>query len=536
MSQSTTIANTEGLSIQLAAADYWVLGVYGLILLAIIIGVGSRQKTGDAYFLAGRSLTWGVIGFSLFASNISSTTLIGLTGSAYEWGIAVGNYEWLAGIPLMFAAFLVVPIYLKSRIRTVPEYLELRFDRRSRKIFSLLTIVITVFVDTAGGLYAGSVVLQMFFPELSLWVLVPSLALFAGCYASIGGLRVVAFTDVLQAMALLLGCGFLAYFVFEQLNIDLLSQPLRLPEHKTHLLRPINDPHLPWFGTLFGLPLLGFWYWTTNQYVVQRMLAARDTGQAQKGMIFAGFLKLLPLFIIVLPAAYASFLLPENLPVDRVFPAMVATLLPAGLVGLVLAAMFSAILSSVDSTLNSAASLIVVDFIEARNNTRILPSDEARLGRLITIILMLVATIWAPLIQYFGGLWDYLQLIFAAVVPPVFVIFIGGLFSRRGTADAALCTLIFGLLCGAIMMGLSVFDRTSWHFSITVPIIAVMCMVLFYFVSAKTALPHAAKLEGTVYQKTTELNLDPAPVLVSQFYFWAAILAIAMCVVLLLFI
>lgn len=526
-------SSVTSLGLQLATLDYWVLAVYGFVLLAIIITVSVKQRSGDAYFLAGRSLTWGVIGFSLFASNISSTTLLGLTGSAYEWGIAVGNYEWLAGVPLLFAVFFVVPIYLKSRIRTVPEYLELRFDERSRKLFSGLTIALTVFVDTAGGLYAGSVVLQLFFPQYDLWVIVPGLAIFAGCYASLGGLRVVAYTDVLQAVALLAGCAFLAYFVLEGVDLMNPAQDATLPASHAALLLPLDDPHLPWFGTLFALPLMGFWYWTTNQYVVQRVLAARNLDQARKGMIFAGFLKLLPLFLIVIPAAYASLLLPPNLPVDKVFPTMVATLLPAGLVGLVIAAMFSAILSSVDSTLNSAASLIVLDFIEAKQDFRIMPAEEARLGQICTIVLMIIAAIWAPLIQYFGGLWDYLQLIFAAVVPPVVVVFLGGLFWSRGTADAAFITILAGLAMGVLEIFLQASEIVNWHFTISVPFITLLCAIVFYVVSINTEPRSEEDLADVIFRRNRKRNLDIPPILVSRFQFWAAALAALLVVVLL---
>ena len=409
----------------ISTIDLSIIGAYFAVVLVIGIAVGLRTKTGEDLFLGGRSLTWGVIGCSLFASNISSTTLIGLTGSAYSTGIAVSNYEWLSGVPLILMAAVFVPIYLNARITTVPEYLELRYDSRSRKIFSLITIVISIVVDTAGGLYAGAVVLKVFFPEIVLWQTSLVLAVFAGAYTAFGGLKAVVYTDTLQALILILGCGLLTVMLYSKLDFSWAAVNAALPPGHLSVIKPWDDPTLPWAGTLVGVPLLGFWYWVTNQYVTQRVLAAKSIHHARWGTLLAGFLKIVPLFIMVLPGAMAIGVLPGIKHPDQVFPTLVAEILPVGAVGIVLAGLISAILSSVDSTLNSASTLIVVDFIRP-SRTDLAPRQVAKYGRITTLALMTLAAIWAPMIGHFGGLWSYLQMMFSIIVPPIATVFLVG--------------------------------------------------------------------------------------------------------------
>lgn len=447
--------------------DLGIIGAYFAVVALIGIAVGLRTKTGEDLFLGGRSLTWGVIGCSLFASNISSTTLIGLTGSAYTTGIAVSNYEWLSGVPLILMAAVFVPIYLNARITTVPEYLELRYDRRSRRIFSLITIAISIVVDTAGGLYAGAVVLKVFFPGIVLWQASLALAVFAGFYTAFGGLKAVAYTDTLQAMILILGCGLLTATLYSELDFSWSALTAALPEGHLSVIRPWDDPTLPWPGTLVGVPLLGFWYWVTNQYVAQRVLAAKSLHHARWGVMLGGFLKVIPLFIMVLPGAMALSVMPGIRHPDQVFPTLVAQLLPAGAVGIVLAGLISAIMSSVDSTLNSAATLIVVDFIKP-SRAALAPREVAKYGRIATLVLMTLAAIWAPMIGHFGGLWSYLQMVFSIVVPPIATVFLLGVFSRRGGGSSACATLLIGFALGVLVFALTQAGLWRLHFSVNV--------------------------------------------------------------------
>nr|WP_136251877.1 sodium:solute symporter [Ningiella ruwaisensis] len=466
----------------ISTIDLLVIAAYFLIVLVIGIWVGLKTKTGEDLFLGGRTLTWGVIGASLFASNISSTTLIGLTGAAYTTGIANSNYEWLSGLPLIIMAAIFIPIYLRAKITTVPEYLELRYDHRSRKIFSTVTIVTSVLVDMAGGLYAGAVVLQVFFPELPLSYTCVGLALIAGFYTAFGGLKAVAYTDTLQAIILLLGCSILTYMLFERLDFSWDMLRSSVPDQHLSVIRPSDDPTLPWLGTLVGVPLLGFWYWVTNQYVTQRVLAAKNVQHARWGAMLGGFLKILPLFIMVLPGAMAISIIPGIENGDMVFPTLIAEVLPVGVVGIVLAGLISAIMSSVDSTLNSASTLVVVDFVKPAR-PGIDGRQVAKIGRITTIIIMIIAAVWAPQIANFGGLWLYLQQMFAIIVPPIATLFLVGVFYKRATPSAAFWTLILGFAFGVGLFLARQNQVIDLHFAVGVGVMFVVCTVIFVLIS-----------------------------------------------------
>ena len=483
----------------ISTLDFAIIAGYFVVVLAIGILVGMKTKTGEDLFLGGRTLTWGVIGASLFASNISSTTLIGLSGTAYSTGIAVSNYEWLSGVPLIIMAAVFIPIYIRARITTVPEYLELRYDRRSRRVFSLITIFISILVDTAGGLYAGAVVLQVFFPTIELWHTTLVLAVIAGFYTAFGGLKAVVYTDALQAVILLLGCGLLTYMLFAQLDFSWAAVTASVPEGHLSVIKPLDDPTLPWLGTLIGVPLLGFWYWVTNQYVTQRVLGAKNIRHARLGAMLGGFLKLLPLFIMVLPGAMAISVLPGIANPDQVFPTLIAEILPVGIVGLVLAGLVSAIMSSVDSTLNSASTLIVVDFVKPAKPD-VTPRQIAMYGRITTVILMAVAALWAPMIADFGGLWAYLQQMFSIIVPPIAAIFLLGVFSRRGTGNAAFATLMAGFAIGLLVFILAQMDIWAPHFSVNVGIMFAVSAVIYAVVSARGEAPATEKVDGLTYE------------------------------------
>ena len=445
--------------------DYVVLGLYLLVLIAVCVRVTRRSPGADELFLAGRTLGAGVVGLSLFASNISSTTLIGLPGAAWSSGIAVANYEWIAALVLLFSALYVVPVLLGNRLTTVPELLERRFDARLRKYLSAVSVFLSIVLDTAGSLFAGALVLTVFFPGLPLAGTIVALALFAGLYTAAGGLRAVVYTDVLQSVVLLLGSALLATLVFAEFDYSWARVVDSMPDGHLSLIRPIDDPVLPWLGTLIGLPIMGFYYWTMNQYVSQRLLGARNVEAAGRGALLAAGLKLLPLFLMVLPGAMAVSLLPDLQRSDEVFPRLLAEYAPAGVTGLILAGLLAAIMSSVDSALNSASTLITLDFIQPRRphlDTRAL----ARIGRVLTLVLMALAAAWAPMIDRFPGLFAYLQQTFAYVTPPLVAVFLMGLWWKRLGAGAALRALVTG---HAISLGWFVADQLGWvslHFTI----------------------------------------------------------------------
>ncbi len=483
----------------ISGIDIAVLVGYFVIVIIIGVWVAKTTETGDELFLAGRALTWGVIGFSLFASNISSTTLIGLAGAAYSAGISVSTYEWMSGVPLIILAFVFAPLYLRSRITTIPEFLELRFDRRSRSYFSVVTILLSIIVDTAGGLYAGAVVLKTFFPDLVIWQVCLGLGLFAGLYTAAGGLKAVVYTDVLQAIVLIFGSTLMTIIMFGELGYSWDAVVAAAPAGHLSMVRPLDDPQLPWLGIIMGVSMLGFWYWVTNQYIVQRVLGAKDLRHAQWGAMLGGFLKLIPLFTMVLPGAMALVLLPDLPNADMVFPTLVTTMLPVGITGLVLAGLVAAIMSSVDSTLNSASTLVVHDFVEPRH-PEFKPEKVGRYGQITTLVLMVIAIAWAPMISNFGGLWSYLQQAFSILVPPIAAIFLVGAFWRRGNGDGAFWALVLGHGVGLIVFLAGQFGYWPIHFTINVGIMTAFSTAVFVVVSLSTAPPDPEQIARTTWR------------------------------------
>lgn len=443
----------------LADLDYAIVALYLLIVVVLCVRVTRRAPDLDELFLAGRSLGPPVIGLSLFASNISSTTLIGLPGAAWEHGISVANYEWMAALVLLFSALFVAPLFIGQRLTTVPELLERRFDARLRKYLSATSLFLSVVLDTADSLYAGALVLMLFVPGLELAPTCAVLALFAGLYTTAGGLRAVAYTDVLQALVLLIGSLVLSILVFAQFDFSWSQVTARLEPDHLSLIRPLDDPALPWLGTLIGLPILGFYYWTMNQYVAQRLLGARSAEAAARGALLAAGLKLLPLFLMVLPGAMAAALFSDLERADTVFPRMIAEFAPPGLAGLMLAALLAAIMSSVDSTLNSASTLLMVDFVQPRRPD-LDPQRLAQWGRYSTLILMCLAAAWAPAIDHFPGLFAYLQQAFAYVTPPLVAVFALALCSHRVGTRAAWRGVIAGHLFSAVVF---IAAQLGWH-------------------------------------------------------------------------
>ena len=462
----------------LAQADYLILAVYFILVIAIGAYVAAKTRSSTDLFLAGRKLGWKSIGFSLFASNISSTTLVGLAGTAYATGLAVANYELVAALVLVFLAVYYVPVYLNSKINTIPEFLEKRFNRSCRLYFSAITIFLSIAVDTAGGIYAGSMVMQSFFPELEVWHICVGLGVFAGLYTIAGGLAAVVYTDMIQAVVLLIGSLAISYCILAEFDFSWSLAIADLPSGHLTLLRPMEDKTLPWLGALVGVPVLGFWYWVTNQYVVQRVLGARSVEDARLGSILAGFLKLLPLFLMVLPGALAIKLFPDLQNHDMVFPTMIKELLPVGWVGLVLAGLISAILSSIDSTLNSASALVCFDFLGIGTGPK-----AVKAGRLTTLILLAIALIWSPFIGNLGGLFQYLQQVFCIFVPPIAAIFIVAVFQKSGSGRTAFTTMLLGQVFSALLFVGHLMEFISLHYTILVGISFGFSLFVFNFLA-----------------------------------------------------
>ncbi|HYM42429.1 MAG TPA: sodium/solute symporter [Steroidobacteraceae bacterium] len=494
----------------------WDAAIVALYIPALVLfgaRASRRQRHAEDYFLASRASGWPAIGLALLASNISSTALVGLAGAAFATGISVYDYEWSAAVVLVFFSVFLLPFLLSSRVYTMPEFLERRYDGRARLYFALLTLFLNVTVDAAAALYSGSLVIRVLFPGAPLWLIIGALAGGAGLYTVLGGLRAVIVTEVVQGVLLFLGAVVIALVAFSRAG-GWHAVMASVPPAKLSLIRPLDDPAVPWLGLLLGIPLLGFYYWCTNQFIVQRVLSARTLEHGRGGALFAGLLKLPVLFFMVLPGTCAIVLFPHLTRPDLVYPSLVFGLLPAGLMGLVAASLAAATMASVASTLNSASALITMDIV--RRSAPGLPDGRVvRIGRLSTAALLLVAMIWAPQLEHLPSLWQYLQAMLAYAAPPIIALFLVGLFWRGATASGAAVTLLAGTVCGiGLFLANIVFHLIHLHFLYVAPLLVLIDVAILIgvsLVSRRQGAPPDGVIWTTAYFRAETERLRGVP-------------------------
>ena len=483
---------------KLGTIDWFVVGAYALGLVALGLFVARRHARPEDYFLASRASGWMSIGLALLASNISSTALVGLAGAAYSIGISVYDYEWMACVILVFFCIFLLPFILRSQVYTMPEYLERRYDGRARLYFALLTLFLNIFVDSAGCLYCGALLCRLIFPALPLWQIAAVLAGLAGIYTMAGGLRAVIYTEIVQSVVLFGGALVISVAAFRAAGgWDAVMQGVE--PSMLSLIRPIGDAGVPWPGLVLGVPLLGFYYWCTNQFMMQRVMSARNLDHGRWGVLFAGLLKLPILFLMVLPGTAALLLYPHLPRADMVYPTLIFTLLPAGLTGLVMAGFLAATMTAIASTLNSAATLITMDVAR-----KLAPAMSGRrlvaVGRISTLGLMALAVLWAPQIEHFTSLWQYLQGVLAYAVPPIVALFLVGMFWRGANATGAMATLVVGSLSGAgLFLSNEVYHLTEFHFLYAAPLLLAIDATVLIAVSLWSWAPASAAIEALVW-------------------------------------
>ena len=531
----------------LGVLDITVIVVY--LIGIIIYGISkAKRSSSEDYFLGGRTMTWPIVGIALFSANISSSTLVGLASDAFQTDVSVYNYEWYAVVILIFFAMFFLPFYLKSGVYTMPEFLERRYDSRSRYYFSFITVVANVLVDTAAGLYVGKIVLTLLFPGLDSTLILVILAVAAAAYTIPGGLNSVIQTEVIQAILLIIGSCLLTYFAFDQLGggwqsmMDNLDRMLAdgdvnfdrkiesgqyIPtnsEEVFSLVRPANDK-IPWWSLLSGIPLLGFYFWANNQFMVQRVLGAKSLNHGRWGALFAGLLKLPVIFIMVVPGILALILF-NTLDISMLnyeltdgtictnlndcpnltSPVLLFQLLPAGVLGLVVAGLMAAMMSSVSATFNSASTLVTMDFVR-QLRPQMTSKQLVSVGQITTLILVVLAILWVPFIETVSdSLWEYLQTVIAYTSPPAVATFILGLFWKRANGTGS----IVSLLCGFTLAILTILSQIyGWvepvnqiHFLAKASILFVICVAIHFVVSLATARPPADKVAEYTYKKS----------------------------------
>jgi solute:Na+ symporter, SSS family len=489
--------------VELTGLDLGVIVAYVLMILAVGFWVGRKKKDSEGFFLAGRGQLWPLVGFGLIAANFSGTQYLGLAGAGYEQGIAVWNYEWMAALVLVIFAFFILPFYLQTRIQTMPEFLEKRYDRRSRYAFSGFSIFTGMFIDSAGAMFAGALVLRLLFPEVPFAVHIAAIAILGGVYVILGGLQAVMITDTVQGVLLLITGGIIFVAAFSQFDFDWGVLPELAGEDGWTVAPPPDDDFLPWPGIFTGVLWLGFYYWTSNHVVVQKVLSAKSIDHGRWGALFAGFMQLPLLVLLIFPGILARDVFEDLDDPDMAWPALLFEYLPIGIRGVAVAALVAALMSTLDSVLNGASSLVVNDFVKTRDRE----FDEKQLlliGRVLVGVFMVLAALWAPVITRFDTIVEYFQSFLGYVTMPVVVVLLGGLFWRRPTKTAGFWTLVLGAPVGLVgFLTAEVFDLHDLQFLYGTGIMLLMSTVLFTTLSLVTGPPPDDVTEELVWSRDT---------------------------------
>ena len=510
--------------------DWFVLGLYFAILVGVAIWVAlQRNKNTEDYFLAGRNVGWFVIGASIFASNIGSEHVVGLAGTGFSSGTPLAHYELHAWIVLLLG-WLFLPFYIRSGAFTMPEFLEKRFDSRSRWFLSVFSLFAYVLTKVSVTIYAGGIVVSELL-NLDFWVGAIGIVVFTGIYTIIGGLKAVVYTETLQTIVLILGSVIITFLGFQEVGgWDELTKTVTevSPDH-FNMWRPWDDPDFPWAGLLFGGTIVGIWYWCTDQYIVQRTLAANNITIGRRGAIFGAYLKLLPILIFLVPGIIAYALTIQNPEIysvidpvtgveraDRAFPMLVTTLLPVGLKGLVAGGLMAALMSSLASVFNSCSTIFTIDIYKQISPEK---SEQflVNVGKIATVVIVVLGIAWIPIMEKIGGgvMYQYLQNVQAYIAPPVTTVFLLGIIWKRVNAQAAIVTLFSGLFLLILRLGSEIatnegiiqsgflYDFASVNFSYMAIWMFIFSVALCISTSLLTSEPDYKKIQGLSYGTLT---------------------------------
>jgi solute:Na+ symporter, SSS family len=496
---------------QLAAIDYVILALYFAAIFAIGWYFSRKERTTAGYFLAGRDVTWWAIGASLFSSNIGSEHFIGLAGSGASVGMAPGHFEWLASLIVLLLGWVFAPFYLRSSVYTMPEFLERRYNRACRTYLATISLIAYVFTKIAVAIFAGAIVLKAVF-GWSLWKSSLALVIATGIYTVAGGLAAVIYTEVIQTVILVVGALALTWIGLDRVGGWSGLQASAPPEF-FHMMKPAADADFPWTGIFFGAPILGIWYWCTDQVIVQRTLSARSIEHARGGTVLAGFLKILPVFMLVVPGMVARVLYPAEMQADSnaAFPTLVSRLMPPGLLGVMVAAMLAALMSSLSAVFNSSSTIFTMDFYQ-KFNPAASEKHLVNVGRAATVVMVILSLLWIPFMSRISSqLWIYLQSVQAYVSPPIAAVFLLGVAWKRINGQGALASLLVGFVLGAARFVLEIvyagqpltgfldfYVRMNFlHFAI---LMFAICVVVLVVVSLLTPAPDEEKVAGLTFQ------------------------------------
>ncbi|RDV29363.1 Na+/glucose cotransporter [Alteromonas aestuariivivens] len=509
--------------IELSSVDWAVLAGFFALLVAVVY-FSMRQKEEDTtdYFLAGRNATWLTIGASIFASNIGSEHLVGLSGAGASSGMALAHWE-LQSYIILLLGWVFVPFYWSSGVYTMPEFLHRRFSERTRTFLAAVSIISYVLTKVAVTVYAGALVLQTLLGIDTIWgidffwVAAIGMVVVTGIYTVLGGMKAIMWTSVLQTPVLLIGSIVILWVGLDK--VGGWAEVERLNAANMHLIRPWDDPEFPWPGVIFGSFIIGFWYWCTDQYIVQRVLSAKGIKEARRGTMFAGYLKLLPVFIFLVPGMIAFALQQKGLisydSSDSAFATLVSELLPVGVKGIVIGGLLAALMSSLASLFNSSATLFTIDFYK-KFHPKASEKHLLHIGRLATVVIVVLGMLWIPLmLALSANLFEYLQQVQALIAPGIAAVFLLGICSKKITEAAGFWGLVIGFILGMARLVMSFFADQLAH----IPLLGwyananwlYICVSLFILVCALMVLislftPQAKTedLQGLTFQTMPE--------------------------------
>jgi len=497
----------------LGFVDWIFVGLYLAVIAGISIWSIRRKKDSPQdYFLANRNLGWFVIGASILASNIGSEHIVGLAGTAANSGLVMGHYELHSWIILVLG-WVFVPFYMRSMVYTMPEFLERRYNSKSRMLLSIIQLLSYIIAKVSVTIYAGALVVTSFL-GVDFWTGAIILVVITGVYTILGGLHAVMYTETLQAIILITGSLTLMLVGLHKVGgWDALVSSL--PKSKLNMFPPLSDPDFPWAGILFASPIVGLWYWCTDQHIVQRCLAGRDEKQARRGTIFAAYLKLFPFFIFMIPGMIAYSLAQQGKlqlsNTDQAFPTLVKELMPVGLRGLLAGGLLAALMSSLAAVYNACSTLFTMDiykkFKPDADNKQLV-----KVGRITTGVAVILGMIWIPIMKGISGvLYQYLQSVQSYLAPPIAAVFLLGVFSKRINAKGAYAAMVTGFIIGLVRI---VLELQRDHLSGFLHAFATLnflyfCIILFLvsiailvIVSLLTEKPSDAQLNGLTFATT----------------------------------
>jgi SSS family solute:Na+ symporter len=501
---------------QFALLDWIVIAFYFLILAALALWVIlRRQKNTVDYFLAGRNIGWFVVGASIFASNIGSEHVVGLAGAGAGGKIPMLIYELHAWLVLTLG-WVFLPFYMRSGVFTMPEFLERRYNTTSRWILSIFSLAAYVLTKVSVTVYAGGIVISSIL-AIDFWLGALITVVLTGVYTVLGGMRAVVYTEALQTVVLVLGAGTLTFIGLNEAG-GWSGVKAALDPGYLNMWRPASDPDFPWPSLVVTSTIVGIWYWCTDQYIVQRALAAQNITEGRRGTVFGGLLKLLPVFLFLIPGVVALALknkgeLSWDTP-DQAFASLLMNKMPAGLRGLVAAGLLAALMSSLASVFNSCSTLFTVD-IYKKLKPNAPEAELLKTGRIATAIVVVLGIAWIPIMQNISGvLYEYLQSVQSYIAPPITAVFLLGIFHRRITGTAAIATLGLGLLAGFVRIVLEVnatalVEDTLLHTIATTNFLTfaawffLFSVVLCIGVSLFTSPPDPARIKGLTFSTLT---------------------------------